>query len=408
MSERSPKQEFLLIFILGALTTIGPLSIDLYLPAFPEIANSFQSDIASVSYSLSSFFLGLALGQLMYGPLLERFGRKRPVYVGLVVFMLASLGCALSNSVTELVIYRFFQALGGCAGMVASRAVVRDLFDGNKVAIIFSRLMMVIAVSPIIGPTVGGIISANFGWQAVFVVLILLVALIGLGTIFILPETKTPDPTYPMDIKAIAKSYASVFVHPVFFVNTIAGGLSYAGLHAYISGSPLLYMEILGLDEQAYGKVFAIIAVGIISASQLNGIFLKRMESRKLIMTALVIQTLIAGALLMTNLIGVAGLIVSTALIFSFLFCLGIILPNASALALAPMKKVAGSASALLGAAQMAIGASASALVGFLQIDTSVPMALVMAICSTLSLSLFYFGGKKVAVPQAQVLEKVS
>src|SRR5437762_6564942 len=184
------KKNFYLILILGLLTAIGPFSIDMYLPAFPAIAKGLDTSVAHVTLSLSSFFIGISAGQLLYGPLLERFGRKKPLYVGLFLYFLASVGCALAGSVNALIIFRLFQAIGGCVGMVTARAMVRDLFDTKENAKVFSMLMLVVSVSPIIAPTLGGYITAILGWRYVFAMLIIVVLLILTGTYFLLPESK--------------------------------------------------------------------------------------------------------------------------------------------------------------------------------------------------------------------------
>ena len=172
MTKKNPNKSFRVILILGLLTAIGPFSIDMYLPAFPAIAKDLNTSVAQVMLSLSSFFIGISAGQLIYGPLLERFGRKTPLYAGLCLYLLASVGCAMANSIDSLIAFRFLQAIGGCAGMVTSRAIVRDLFEVKDTAKIFSTLMLVVAVSPMIAPTVGGYVTAAFSWRLVFVILI--------------------------------------------------------------------------------------------------------------------------------------------------------------------------------------------------------------------------------------------
>lgn len=216
MSYAKKQPRFFLILILGLLSAIGPLSIDMYLPAFPSIAKGLNTTVASVMLSLSSFFIGISVGQLLYGPLLERYGRKMPLYLGLSLYAIASLACATSMSVETLILFRFFQALGGCVGMVASRAMVRDLFDVKDNAKVFSTLMLVIAVSPIIAPSLGGFINTFFGWRFIFVMLILVIALIIAGIYFLLPDSKGPDPNYSLKPAAILSGFASIIKHPQF------------------------------------------------------------------------------------------------------------------------------------------------------------------------------------------------
>jgi DHA1 family bicyclomycin/chloramphenicol resistance-like MFS transporter len=382
------------ILILGLLTAIGPLSIDMYLPAFPAIAKGLHTSVAQVMLSLSSFFIGISFGQLIYGPLLERFGRKKPLYVGLCIYLLASSGCAMANSVNALILLRLLQALGGCAGMVTARAIVRDLFEVKESAKIFSTLMLVVAVSPIIAPTLGGYITAAFGWRYVFAMLVIVNFIILLGVRFLLPESKKPDPAFSLKANAILKNFAAIIKLPQFYTYALTGAVSYAGLYAYVSGSPYVFMELFHVTEKQYGWIFAFIALGIISASQLNNQILKKYSSGQIIKGASFCQSITAIVLVSITVLGVDNLPVTIMLIFFFLCCQGFIFPNASALSLAPFKHNAGSASALMGAIQMSIGAGASALVSLLQNETALPMAGVMCFSSCLAFFIFLFGRK--------------
>jgi MFS transporter, DHA1 family, multidrug resistance protein len=391
----NPKQKKLyIILILGLLTAIGPLSIDMYLPAFPEIAKGLNTSIARVMLSLSSFFIGISIGQFIYGPLLERFGRKKPLYVGLVLYLLASVGCALATSANALIAFRLLQALGGCAGMVASRAIVRDLFKAHEMAKAFSTLMLVVAVSPIIAPTLGGYIAAVASWRLVFAVLILINVIIIVGVYFFLPESKQPDPSFSLKAGAITKSFYGILVNPRFYTYALTGAISYGGLSAYVSGSPNVFMEVFGISEKQFGWTFAIVAVGIISASQVNNIALKKYSSERIIQFALMCQSIIGITLAALALFGVAELYSTIILIFLFLACQGFVFPNASALSLASFGHNAGTASALMGGIQMAIGAGTSALVSLLQNHTALPMSGVMFFCSIGALAFFLLGSR--------------
>ena len=388
-----PKENrFLLILVLGSLTTIGPLSIDMYLPAFGGIAENLGTDISRVSLSLSSFFVGLAVGQLIYGPLLERFGRKRPMYIGLAIYALSSVACAFATSVEMLIVCRFFQALGACGGLVASRAIVRDLFETKEMAKVFSLLMMVIAVSPIIAPTLGGFITTAFGWRYVFGILAGLSLLILTAGFFLLRDYDRINPYYSLRPRAIGKNYWSILTDRHFIVYALTGAFASAGLYAYLSGSPHLYLELFGLDEQQYGIVFAIIAAGLVTATQLNNRSLRSRSSERIVQLAVIGQCVTAALLVADVYFGYANLIGTTALIFVYLFCLGFIFPNSSALSLDTMQHTAGSASALMGSLQMAVGALASALVGVLQNETALPMVAVMALCGGAALTLLTVG----------------
>jgi DHA1 family bicyclomycin/chloramphenicol resistance-like MFS transporter len=388
------KKKFSLILILGMLSAIGPFSIDMYLPAFSDIAKDLHTTVANISLSLSSFFIGISVGQFIYGPALDRFGRKKPLYFGLSVYLIASVLCAVSTSSDGLIALRFFQALGGCAGMVAARAMVRDLFAVEENAKIFSLLMLVVGVSPIIAPTLGGYITAALGWHYVFVVLAVMAAVIITAVHFILPESRKPDPAYSLKPSAIAKSFWEVLREPQFFTYAFTGAIAAAGLYAYIAGSPAVFMEIFNVSEKQYGWIFALVAAGLIIASQVNSLLLRKYKSEQIIRVALFAQS-IAGICLFTGSwngwISLTGTIL---LILVYLSCQGFTFPNTSALSMAPFSRNAGSASALLGVIQMTLGATTSAIVSFLNNNTALPMTGVMASCSVLSFSILLLGRK--------------
>ena len=394
MNNNSSNNKFFLILILGLLTAIGPFSIDMYLPAFPDIAKNLHTSVAQVMLSLSSFFIGISAGQLLYGPLLERFGRKKPIYAGLSIYLLASIGCAMATSVDSLIIFRLLQALGGCAGMVAARAIVRDLFEVKENAKIFSMLMLVVAVSPIIAPTLGGYVTSLFGWRYVFAILIVIDVGIIAGVYFLLPESKKPDLDFSLKAGAIIKNFAGIIKHPQFYTYALTGAIAYAGLYAYISGSPYVFMEIFRVNERQYGWIFSVIAMGVIGSAQLNNIALRSYSSEQVIKIATFCQGIIGIMLAVMSYFGWVELYSTIFLIFLFLCGQGFIFPNASALCLAPFPHTAGSASALMGAIQMGIGAGISALVSILQNGTAMPMAAVMACCSVTAFLVFFFGRK--------------
>ncbi len=402
MNSTKKQSQFYLILILGLLSAIGPLSIDMYLPAFPSIAKGLNTTVASVMLSLSSFFIGISVGQLLYGPLLERYGRKTPLYFGLALYAVSSLACATAMSVETLIVFRFFQALGGCVGMVASRAMVRDLFDVKDNAKVFSTLMLVIAVSPIIAPSVGGLITTYIGWRYIFVMLIIVIAAIIAGIYFLLPDSKGPDPSYSLKPIAILSSFSSIIKHPQFALYTFSGSVASAGLYAFISGSPYVFLEIFKVTEQHYGWVFAFVASGLIGSSQLNSIFLKKYKSEQIIKVALYFQSFVAIVLASTALFGFSELYSTVLLIFLYLCCQGFIFPNASALSMAPFGHNAGNASALMGFIQMSLGALMSAMVSVLHNESTLPMTGVMAFCSVLA-SLIFAISKKQTVRAASV-----
>lgn len=407
MSSVKKQSKFYLILILGLLSAIGPLSIDMYLPAFPSIAKGLNTTVASVMLSLSSFFIGISFGQLLYGPLLERYGRKKPLYFGLSLYAISSLACATAMSVETLIIFRFFQALGGCVGMVASRAMVRDLFDVKDNAKVFSTLMLVIAVSPIIAPSLGGFITTYIGWRYIFIMLIIVIASIIAGIYFLLPDSKGPDSTFSLRPTAILSSFASIIKHPQFALYTFSGSIASAGLYAFISGSPYVFLEVFNVTEQHYGWVFAFVASGLIGSSQLNSLFLKRFKSEQIIRAALYFQSFVAFVLAAISMLGFSELYSTILLIFLYLCCQGFIFPNASALSMDSFGHNAGNASALMGFIQMSLGALMSAMVSVLHNESTIPMTGVMAFCSILASLIFtIFRFKNVKVADVQLVEE--
>lgn len=399
------KKRPLVIFILGLLSAVAPFSIDMYLPGFPAIAKDLNTSVDVVSYSLASFFVGVCIGQLICGPLLDRFGRKRPMIIGLSVYIVASFGCAISPTIEVLIGFRFLQALFGCVSMVAPRAVVRDLFPVSENAKVLALLILVLGVSPILAPTAGSLVIAAVGWNYVFVLLAALAFVIMLMLVLWLPESRAADPTFLLRPSAILASYWTVLKHPQFYTYAIAGGVGSAGLFAYLSGSPFVFMSYFGVSEHGYGLIFACIAVGLISSSQLNSYMLTRFSSEQMMRNMLMIQNGIGLCMVFGTWLGVLNLYGTVFLIFLFLSCQGFCFPNSAALCMAPFTREAGSASALMGALQMGLGALSAAAVGALNAKTPLPMVGIMASCSMLGLCILLFGRKKVSKHKAETLQ---
>uniref|UniRef100_UPI003B3A5ECD multidrug effflux MFS transporter n=1 Tax=Siphonobacter sp. TaxID=1869184 RepID=UPI003B3A5ECD len=290
----SRKTYVFLILILGSLTALGPFSIDMYLPGFPAIAKDLHTTAAKVSLSLSGFFIGISLGQLLYGPLLDRFGRKKPLYVGLVIYILASAGCAYTESINSLIFMRVIQAIGSCAASVASIAMVRDLFPVKDNAKVFSLLLLVVGASPMIAPTVGGYVTSVFGWEMVFMILMGMGLLILLAVFLWLPDSYQPDASISLKPKPILQNFWKVLREPQFYTYAFTGAIAFAGLFAYVSGSPILFMEVFHTDEKVYGWIFAFLSVGFIGSSQVNTLVLNRYKSEQIVRVALMSQVLIA------------------------------------------------------------------------------------------------------------------
>jgi len=386
----------LLIFILGLLSAIGPFSIDMYLPGFPTIATSLGTTVEKVAYSLSSFFIGICVGQLICGPLLDRFGRKKPLITGLLLYIIASVACSISTSVEGLIAFRFLQAMGGCVGMVAPSAIVRDRFPVDENAKVFSLLILILGVSPILAPTVGSYVVAHWGWEWVFVILAVVAFCILVLVIRWLPESRSADKSVSLRPDSILRGYRDVLKERQFATYAIAGATASAGLFAYLAGSPFVFMNLYGVKEQRYGLIFAVIAAGLIGCSQLNNQILKKYSSAQVLRTVLISQSLIGLLLVIGIATNTIGLYLTILFMLLFLSCQGFTFPNAAALAMAPFTKGAGSASALMGALQMVLGALASALVGVFFNGTALPMAFIMAFCAVSGLCILLFGTKRI------------
>jgi DHA1 family bicyclomycin/chloramphenicol resistance-like MFS transporter len=370
-----------LALILGALTAMGPLAIDMYLPALPTIAREFHTDSAAVQVSLAVYFTGIALGQAFYGPLSDRVGRKPALYFGLVVFIVSSIGCALAGSVQSLIVFRFLQALGGCAPLVIPRAVVRDHFDQLGSVRMLSVLMLVMGLAPILAPLVGGQLLVNFGWRSVFWLLTVYgVVWLVLVAIF-LPESLPVARRRRQPLRAILAIYARLARDRAYMGHVLSGALIFAGLLAYIAGSPFVFIELFHVSPERYGLFFGTNAVGIIAASQINRWLAGRVPARRVVAVMLSVAMTASLVLLVdayTGFGGFAGILVP---LFCFITCHGFVLPNTTALAMAPHGREAGSASALLGTIQFVLGSTSGALVGAFANGTAVPLAAVIAGC---------------------------
>ena len=388
-----------LILILGSLTALSPFSIDMYLPGFPAIAKDLQTSGASVSLSLSSFFIGFSLGQLLYGPLLDRFGRKTPLYIGLSVYIVASIGCVFAHSIGSLIALRFIQALGSCAATVVSVTLVRDLFPVNDNAKVFALLILVLGASPMIAPTAGGYITTAWGWHAVFVVLTAICILIFICCIFWLPPGHAPDLTLSLKPAPITRSFLTVFLTPQFYTYCLTGGIAFTGLFAYVAGSPMVFMSVYGVSQKTYGWIFAGLSVGFIGSSQLNNLLLKKFSSHQILQFILSCYLLLGLAFLGTALAGLLSLPVVIVFLFLLLSCVGIANPNTASLTLAPFEKNAGTASALMGAIQMGLGSAISVFISLFEKPSILPLAMAMAGSSLLALLVLKIGSRKIKMP---------
>ncbi|ATP43116.1 multidrug effflux MFS transporter [Pseudomonas sp. ITEM 17296] len=376
-----------MVLILGALSAFGPLAIDFYLPAFPAMAQAFATDEKHVQATLAAYFLGLSIGQLAYGPVADRFGRRKPLLFGVALFTLASLACAYAPNLDTLVLARFVQALGGCAGMVLSRAIVSDKCDPVASAKVFSQLMLVMGLAPILAPMLGGVLVNLAGWQSIFLALSLFSAACLLAVSLGLPESLPADmPRQPLS--GALRQYLRLFNDRVFLGHALTGGIAIAGMFAYIAGSPFVFIKLYGVPAEHYGWLFGTNAAGFILVAQVNARLLAKRGPAFLLVRA-VWMYLAAGLVLL----GVAALRPSQLwpLLVPLFVCiasLGCIIPNASACAMSGQGARAGSASALMGCLQFSVAAGAAALVGLLHDGSAVPMTLVISLCGALVVSV--------------------
>lgn len=368
------------ILILGALAAFGPLGTDMYLPAFPAIAEGLRADPAAVQGTLAAFFAGMGFGQLLYGPLSDRFGRRGPLFAGLGLFTLASAGAALAGEVGWFAWLRLAQGLGGCAGTVMSRAVARDLAEGPAMVRAMSRLMLVMGIAPILAPSIGGALLAAFGWRAISWALAAYGAALLAAVALLLPESLPPEARRRDSLAEVLRVYARLLADRRFLGPALAGALSSAGLFAYIAGSPFVFMEVHGVSPQGYGLLFGANACGIMLAAQANARFARHVPAGRALAVAQSVQTAAGLALLGAALTGLGGFGAIAVTLFAYVACIGAVTPLASTLALAPHGRAAGSASALLGTLQFGLGAVTGGMVGALHDGTAVPMALLVAL----------------------------
>jgi len=370
----APGKTFWLVFLLGALAALGPFSIDTYLPAFPAIAKTYNTTVGAVEITLAVYFVGLSFGQLFYGPFTDALGRKPPLYVGLVMYILASLGCAFAPNIATLTVLRFIQALGGCSAMLISRTVVRDYFPPREAARIFSFLMLVIGVSPVVAPLVGGWIVVHMRWQANFWMVSAMGTIILVCVMVFLKESLPAEKRRPLSLSGTMRLYGNLLRDRTFMVYGLAGSFIAAGMFAYLEGSPLVFIELNHVSADHFGWYFGMIAFGLVMASQFNGFLVSRVHPHVIFRWVTVGAAVCGLTLLATSIThfgGFAGLLIPLGL---FVCCNGMSFPNTTALALAPHGRVAGSAAAVLGCLQFAIGGIGGALVSMLDNGTAMPM----------------------------------
>ena len=379
----------LVTLILGSLTATPPLAMDMYLPALPEVTRSLGAPAATVQLTLTACLAGMALGQIVVGPMSDKWGRRRPLLAGLAVYVVATALCAVAPNVELLVAFRLVQGLAGAAGIVIARAVVRDLYDGVAMARFFSTLMLISGVAPVVAPLIGGQILRVTDWRGVFVVLVVVGVVLGVVVWARLPETLPVEERHAGGVGDTLRAMRGLLADRAFTGYMLAGGFAFASLFAYVAASPFVMQEIYGASAQTFSLLFGLNSIGLVVVGQINGkILVGRVRLDRVLGLGLVVVIAAATVLLLMSLgvFGEVGLGPVAATLFVLMSAMGLSLPNTQALALMRVKKSAGSASALLGTSSFLIGAVASPLVGIAGEDTAVPMAVVQLAAAVVAL----------------------
>lgn len=355
-----------LVLVLGALIALGPLSIDMYLPALPKIASDLLTTESTIQLTLSGTVLGLGLGQLLVGPLSDAVGRRAPLIVGTLIHVVASVLCLLAPTVELLTVARVLQGLGASAGAVLALAVVRDLYTDRAAATLLSRLILVMGVSPVLAPTLGSALLRWTHWRGVFVALALLGAVIAVAASVALAETLPKSQRVPLRVKETARTYGGLLTDRTFIGLILVAGLAMAGLFAFVSGGSFVFQQQYGLSQQQFGLMFGASAVWLIAATQLNARLMRRYEPHQVLVAASVCASLAGAVLFVASATGIGGMFGVAVSVWAVLFFAGLVLPNAPAVALSAHGETAGTAASLLGAVQFGVGAAISPVVGLL------------------------------------------
>ncbi len=365
------------LLVLGVLMAFGPMSVDMYLPALTAIGAEFNAAQVEVQSSLSSFFLGFGIGQIFWGAMGDWLGRRRPAMAGIVLFAIACAGCSLSHSVAELTVWRFIQALGGCAGPVLARAMVRDVFERDRAASVLSLMMLIMGIAPIVAPLIGGQLLLFSDWRMVFGVQAFfgLIAFVGL---LLLPETLSPDNRRPAKLSSMWQGYRGLLVSRQYLGYAFCSAFIFGGMFAYISGTPYVYIQIFDVSPQMYGFLFGINILGMMTVSTINSRIVLRLGTDRVLRIGCTMAAIFGVALAIVGATGFGGLPGLVVALLLFLSMNGMVGANSMAGAMSAFPRAAGSAAALIGTMQFGLGAIAGWVVGFLANGTPFPMCAVI------------------------------
>jgi MFS transporter, DHA1 family, multidrug resistance protein len=388
--------------VLGLLSAIGPFAIDMYLPALPAISTHLGASTAATQATLMGFFVAFGIFQIAYGPVSDMFGRKPPLYVGLSLFVVASIGCVFSPTIGWLIAFRFIQGIGASAVMVIPRAIIRDLHTGLEATRLMSLVMLVFSVCPILAPLLGSALIVPFGWQAVFVAITIAAALGLLLVAFLLPETRPPQHRIRSGLGSVLAGYSVLLRDRHFLALTFIGAFGMASFFAFLASSSFIYIDHFGLTPTQYSLAFAINAIGFIGTSQFSARLAARFGVSRVVLTAVACYTAMSVLLFATTAAGVTGLAVLITLLFLAFAGLGLVIPATMVLALEDHGPIAGMASALAGTLQMLTGAAIIFVVSVFFDGTALPMVATIALCALVAFTLSgltLHAGKMVANP---------
>lgn len=388
--------KFYLIFTLAFMSALAPLSTDMYLPALSAVQQSFATNSFLTQLSLAVFFIAFSLGQLIYGPLSDIYGRKKPLYLGITLFMLASLGCVVFDNIYLFIFFRFLEALGGCAGVVIARAIVRDTFALKEAASVFALMMVISSLAPMLSPTFGGFLLDFFSWKSIFAFLFMLGVALLLWIIFALKETNlnaTGD-IYALAPKKILNNYFTILKDRRFKIYVFASSLGMASMFAYITGSSYVFTGFFGLSEKTFGILFGLNALSFMLFAQINAKLVLRYSPYFVLPYAFLAMLGIAILLLFVGYFNI-GLTAFEILLFLMVGMLGFIVPNTTTLAMARFKQNAGSASALLGMIQFAVAGFIAFIVGFFNANTPLFLGIIIATCLLFACAIYFSLNKK-------------
>jgi len=378
-----------MIFV-GLVTALGPISTDMYLPGFPAISTEFGVSQSLVQYTVTAFLAGVAIGQLLYGPLSDRIGRKLPLCVGIAVYAVASVGCALADNIFVLIAWRFAQGAGGCAGIVIGRAMVRDRFGSVGSAKAFSLMMLVVAVGPMIAPVIGGWLT-GFGWRAIFAVLALFGTLLAASVVNSIDETLATERRTRGGVAHVFAQYRTMFKSTQLLSYTVVAGFMQSALYAYVVSAPFVLIDVYGIPPKYFGFVFFANTAGLIGASQINAAIVGRFGPERILGIALLWPVGLSITLIAALLFGFSSIYLVLSVLFGLLVGHGFISPNAAALGLSKHGEQAGTASAVMGVIQFGLGIVTISMTSLFEATSALPLASVIGACSCLALACHRF-----------------